>query len=299
MTEALGSAAAGNPTTEPASTAPTSGADLLLGQQKPANDATPVGTAANDNWYGKIGADPETAEWLNVKKFPDEKTAMASYRHLEKMIGAAKIAVPANDADTAGWDKLYNQLGRPDKPEGYGLDKVADADPAFSGAMSKAFHAAGISTKQSAKLLEGYQAYAVEQQKAAQQQFTDKSNQEISDFRKEQGTRFDATMELSKRVLRADGLNDDEVFAIENALGTGRMLRWLAKRGNEMAEDRAPDGTIKQDMSLSATGAKAKIDALVRDESFMKRYLSDDNLVRKPAIEEMERLHRLAAGVAA
>jgi hypothetical protein len=266
----------------------------------PSATATAAGQppAADGTWFAKAGvADADTLQWLHAKAYADNATQIAAHRNLERLLGSEqRVIVPQNREDAAGWDKVYNQLGRPEKPEGYEFSKIEGGDKSFTGWAEKTFHQAGLSKWQAEQMAQGYQAYAAEQQKQAQEQFQAKAEAEFTQFERRQGQAFDRSMAMMKRVLDRDGLSDNERFALENALGTARFLDWLHSRAKEVAEDLTPGNTIRASGPMSAEAAKAKIKELTADPTFTSRYLNDDRLVRQPAVDEMTRLQTIANG---
>lgn len=283
MTEAAGSAAVAGNSADSGNTA--------------AATATTATTTTDVDWTS--GLDDDSKGLIEVKGWKGPKDAIDSYRNLERLVGSERIAKPKDENDKAGWDKVFNALGRPDNADGYKIAPAEGADPAFAKTMAEAFHEAGLSLKQAQLLAGKYQEFATGVTAEAQQAADAKSEQEMTAFRNELGAKYDETIEAIRRVVKADGLTPDELTAVEMALGTGRFLRVFAKRAGEVLEDKGPEGTLRPSMTLTPAGAKAKIAELQRDDSFMKKYMNEDPMVRKDAIAEMERLHKLAAGVAA
>ena len=119
-------------------------------------------------------------EWAKNVKSPED--LFTQFDNAQKLIGKS-VQVPAEDAPPEDWGKVYNKLGRPEKPEDYGLKLEETADAALkeqASALSKIFHDNGLSKKQAAKLLEGVQTISksqldkmTEAQKAKDTAFTD------------------------------------------------------------------------------------------------------------------------------
>jgi hypothetical protein len=227
----------------------------------------------------------------------DAPTAIAAYRNLERLLGSEeRVIVPGSADDVAGWDTLYNRLGRPEKADGYGFSAIEGADKGFTAWAEQTFHEAGLSKRQAERLSAQYQSYAAEQARQAQEVFEAQAGQEWSEFERRQGQAYERSMTMMKRVLDHDGLSDPERFAIERALGTKRFLEILHKRAHEVAEDTFPNNPQRAHMLMTAEAAKAKIKELTTSREWTTRYLSDDPRVRAPAIEEMQRLQTIAGG---
>lgn len=104
-------------------------------------------------WTKAFGA-PETLE----TKFTEPKALVGSYASLEKMISAKGVINPGKDATPEQKAAYYDALGRPAKPEEYGIkmpEKVGDKpypkefwNPALADGAAKVFHAAGLTKEQ-------------------------------------------------------------------------------------------------------------------------------------------------------
>ena len=81
---------------------------------------------------------------------------LESYRHLEKLIGRDKIALP-KEGDAEAWNAVYDRLGRPENAEGYeiAVPEGLERDSAFEEQMRGLFHKAGLTKMQVAALAEG------------------------------------------------------------------------------------------------------------------------------------------------
>jgi hypothetical protein len=105
-------------------------------------------------WTKAIGADEQS-----FGRFTSLKGLVESHANLQKLIGGDKIPMPKADASPAEWDAFYAKLGRPEKPDGYGLKKPADLPAeAWDDARTKGFgevaHKLGLTPKQAQGLME-------------------------------------------------------------------------------------------------------------------------------------------------
>ena len=90
------------------------------------------------------GVAPEVGAWLLNKQFADPQAALTSSYHLERMLGQDKIPLPKDASDKAGWDAVWSKLGRPEKPEDYGLPVPDGDDGEFAKVAAGVFHKAGV-----------------------------------------------------------------------------------------------------------------------------------------------------------
>jgi len=79
------------------------------------SEITPKTPVISDNWKDLI---PEDIRKESVIAQTKDITSMAKQLvSAQKMIGS-RLKLPA-DGDTAGWDEVYNKLGRPESIDGY------------------------------------------------------------------------------------------------------------------------------------------------------------------------------------
>ena len=262
--------------------------------------APPAAPPAGGSWLDKL--DPEIKTWAESKgwKSPDtaDPAAIAqSYFNLEKLFGADKagrtVQLPKDETDTAALDAIYDKLGRPKDATGYDI-KVDGADENFLGVAKGWFHKAGLLPKQAQMVAELYRAAELDAVQKVQQMHAD----EVEGLQKEWGQQYEQRVEIAKHGVKAAGLDDAAVKAIEAAMGPGRAAKMFEFFGRNYVEA-GPPGT---DTRTSNPGfaqhtpatAKAKMDALYADKNFMDRYNHGDPKIRAQAMAEMDALAKLA-----
>lgn len=102
-----------------------------------------------------------------------------TYINVNKLVGADKNAllkIPASDDDADGWNAVYNKLGRPETPDGYGLDAEFKDVPGFSPEAMKEINEVAHANGVSAKALKAIASKYFEQNSAA----TAASEEEVS-----------------------------------------------------------------------------------------------------------------------
>jgi hypothetical protein len=94
-----------------------------------------------------------------LSKFTTVEALAKSYVNAEKMIGADKIVIP-KEGDAEGWNAVYQKLGRPDNPDGYGFkepEKVPEGlryDPELDKRVAAISHKRGLNKAQAAGVRE-------------------------------------------------------------------------------------------------------------------------------------------------
>src|SRR6478752_2033034 len=130
----------------PADTAPPAADPAPAAQGDAPPPADPAPPAAGEPWF-KAVADPELKGWLENKNYESPEAMAAAHRGLEKLLGSEKVPLPKDDADTEGWERVYKAIGRPDAPEGYGLEKLEGGDEGFAKQMAGLLFEAGVGQK--------------------------------------------------------------------------------------------------------------------------------------------------------
>lgn len=227
---------------------------------------------------------------------PDD--ALRSYKQLESFMGADKagrgLVMPKGEDDVDGYNTLYSALGRPETATDYGLEALYDgleANNELLGNFSQLMHKSGLSTNQAKTLATAYRDMEV----AAAQAEQARIQQEYAVAAKEVPP---VTQELARRAMRHLGLSPDQHLSvaqsIEKALGPKQALEIMAKFGELLGEDNSPADNLIENkqtgFNMSPQSATNRINSLMRDDNFVKRYMSGD----PSATGEMERLSKLA-----
>lgn len=286
MSEATGSAAAGTPAGNAA------GNDG--GQQGNAATGGTPPAAASGNWYDSIQSE-DLRGFAQNRGWQDVGQVVESFRNAEKLLGVPKdqlLRMPQGD-DAQAWDAFYEKIGRPAKPDGYKLP-VPDGDTGeFAKVASNWFHKAGLNTKQAEGLATEWNAYMTQvlaDQDAAQ---SAQSERELGDLRKEWGNAYDSRVELGRRAAREFGVEGETLTAMENAVGTAKLLKLFANIGEKFGESSFVEGSQggqNSMMTMTPTAAKAKYDELRRNPEWVAKALT-------PGTREHEEKKRIDAAL--
>lgn len=266
------------------------------------------GAAAVTNGAGESGAGgqpwhhgfaPEVQEYIGKKGWKTPEAPVQSYRELEKLqrVPRERLLVrPERDDDTAGWDGVYNGLGRPADPSGYGIEG-ADAT------LLAQAHAAGLSKSQVAKLA----AYLTERTQGESartaKEFEDRGNAEMAALRTKWAADYDANVKAGQsvagRLYKAIGYESVQAFQadldkVQGVMGAGKLTEWLAVMGKGMGEAQFHDGGAQGGGGFGSTPqeAQGRLDALRQDKAFMDRFVKGD----AAAVEQFRRLASVAGG---
>lgn len=266
---------------------PPSAAAAAGDAQLPAAPAAP----ADKPWFDGI-QDADLKGWLQNKNFPSVDVAMSSYRGLETVMGRDKVPLPKDDADTEGWERLAKAAGRPETPEGYGLDKLEGADEGFAKNVATWLHEAGVGARGAKLMAERWNAFMAEQAKAAQTEFETQSRKDVSDLRAEWGAAAEENFEHFRRGARQFGVDKEAMKSIEVALGTKKAMDLFAKIGKGLGEDSYIEGDGVKQFGMTIEGATARRNALMGDKEWVGRYVNGGAAEKA----EMEKLNAVIAG---
>lgn len=259
--------------------------------------------SAAGGWFDKLS--PEDKQWAESKGWKaDTDTAIIadSYKNLEKLFGADKagrtLVLPKDAEDKAALDAIYDKLGRPKDAKEYEIEVPEGVDPTFAETTKTWFHQAGLTKAQAKAITENYKAVELD----ALQKRQEAHATEVEGLQKEWGADFDKKTEVAKAAVKAAGLTDDHVKALEFALGPASATKLMEFFGRNYVEAGPPGGEQRSSPGFGALNpvqAKGKMDQLYSDPAFMSRYGSNDPKVRAGAMAEMDALAKLAANAQA
>ena len=258
-------------------------------------DAPPNPT---DNPFLKDISDPDLKGYLERKGFKDTESLAKSFVNAERALSrdaAGRITPPTGPDDVEGYDRVFKALGRPEKPEDYGLTQLAGADEQFASNAAKWLFDAGVTTPHAAKLADAWNNYVSEQATKADAEFQAKSNADWAGIRSEWGGRFEEGVEQFRRGAVQFGLTAEDMGAIERQLGTAKTVRTFAKIGAGLAEDKFIEGEGRSQFSMTPDQAKARIAAMQGDTGWQERWANGG----VPEKEELARLNAVLARAAA
>lgn len=226
--------------------------------------------------------------YVENKGWKDPADILSSYQNLEKLRGVPEnqlLRLPDNPDAEGAMDPIYARLGRPETADAY-TNVIGENLPGETfGEISAAAHAAGLTDGQyqimqrtmgelSGKLAEAQEAESVaafDQWKAAN---PDGFNN-------------------AARVMSEIGMTEESIASLLSGDKTA-LYDFAAKIGARTSENPVIQGEGGSSMAMSPQSAKAKIAEKFADESFMDRYTNSNPRIRNAAIEEMERLQKIA-----
>jgi hypothetical protein len=253
------------------------------------------------------GLDDGARQVAQAKGWKTPGDAIASYAHLEKALGAEKLALPPKDKDGgrdfSAWDG-WSRLGRPETPDDYRFEPIdgrefSAADQAFHAALRPALHKAGLAPWQLAELNAAFNGYT----RSLEERSDRAAAADRAALEKDWGGDFETRIALADRVVRlafGDDLDDARRIRLADGrflLDDARLARAFARVGALIGEDGAlVEGAARPGLPATPAAARAEIDR-IRGEAHEnpKHAYNDRNHPEHRALHErVLELYRIA-----
>lgn len=242
------------------------------------------------NWWDTF-QDNDLKGYVANKGWKDPADLAVGYKNLEKLLGAEKIPMPKGADDADGWSRVYDALGRPKSADDYKLPVPQGDDGAFAKLAAGKFHELGLTAKQAEGLAAWYNEQGTGRMQEVQQQSAAKAEADMAALKSEWGNAYDENVEFGRRAAREYGLDESKLSALENALGTGEMLKLMARIGRAQGESSFVEAnTAGGGFGMTPAAAQQRITALREDRAWSAKYIAGDAEARA----EMQRLMSLA-----
>jgi hypothetical protein len=255
--------------------------------QEPQGEPKGDGASAQA-WYESLSEDLKGSE--SLKKFKDVEGLAKSYLEVEHL---AHSKVPNEKSKPEEWERFYNMLGRPEKPEGYAIQKPEALPPGVEwddemvGKFKEIAHKVGLTKHQAEALTKFHTDMLTEQ---AQSYWTPERGMAALQSKLKDESVVKEYVATLQRGVKSLGNEDFEDFL--NTTGAGndpRMLAFLHSVGSKLAEDASPPGQGAPG-GTSVEEAKGEIARIKNDRAHP--YHKGD----LAALREMENLYKVAFG---
>lgn len=256
-------------------------------QQVGAAAPNPANEPAPTDWHS--GLSEELKGYVANKGFKDPASVVDSYRNLEKLIGVKDklLQVPDNLGDAKAMEEVWKRLGRPEKPEEYGIKAENEK---FAKWYTETAHKLGLNRNQAEALFKEYDAFAQAEQSQSEAAFKAETEKLISDIKTKWGAAYDQNINVAKQAASQFGLDAEMVNKLEGALGFGKTMELLHSIGSKLGE---PDFTagkpLAEGKALTPAQARDRINQLINDKDWSQKYINGGVQER----QEMERLNKM------
>lgn len=238
--------------------------------------------AVNQDWTASLPDDLKAFQ--ATKQFKDPGTVLQSYMQLEKTIGVPpeRLFKLPEKSDDPEWQKIYNRLGRPEKPDGYNIPLPKEGgDEKFATWAKSAFHELGLTATQAQKLAEKWNGFAQEAQGTSQTEHNTKIQGEETALKKEWGAAYDQNLDLAHQAAEKYGLTKETITKLKDVIGFSEMTKIFHKIATEIQPDRFISGANGGKTVLTPGSAKAALDAKMKDQAWIDRWQKGDIAARE------------------
>jgi hypothetical protein len=270
---------------ETVTTTAEAGAPDPIGQAAP----NPAEQAVNMDWTN--GLPDDLKGYVTTKGFKDTASVVDSYKNLEKLIGVKEklLQVPDDLSDAKSMENVWKRLGRPEKPEDYG---IKGKDEAFSKWSAEQFHKLGLNANQAKELVKNYDDYVEGMYKAQEATQLAEAEKLTTDLRTKWGAAYDQNLAVAKNAASQFGIDSDMVSKMEQSLGFAKTMEFLVSVGSKIGEPDFSTGKGAANQIMTPTQAQAKIQELKMDKVWLDGYLNGGTQQRN----ELDRLNKMAVG---
>ena len=257
---------------------------------------TPVGTA---------GANPadipaQTTTWTNGfaddlkgyvenKGWKDPSAMVDSYRNLEKLVGVKEklLQVPDNLGDEKAMADVWKRLGRPEKPEEYGIKAENDK---FAKWFTETAHKTGLNRNQAEALFKSYDEFAKAEFSQSEAQMKAENEKLIGELKTKWGSAYDQNLNVAKQAASQFGVDAEMLNKLESAMGFTKTMEFMQAIGSKLGEPDFVNGQpLRADKALTPSQARERINQLINDKDWSNKYVNGGVQER----EEMERLNKM------
>jgi len=230
----------------------------------------------------------------SLKSFDTVDKLAKSYVNAVKMIGGKPENLIQLPQEGESRDSLWNQMGRPEQPNGYDFTEYGDDNGELDGFREFA-HETGLSQQQADGILGLYSSIQEEESNASTQQTEDQKIQTQIDLQREWGRNYDGKLDYAKRAFGQIGTPELSKLMDESGMGNHpEVIRAFSKVGEMLGEDSLVIGSGLGGNRTSPEDAKNKIQGLYRDKEFSEAYRDNRNPNHKTAMNEMDKLFKQA-----
>lgn len=242
----------------------------------------------------------------SLANYSDLPTFVKSAIEAEKLIGKKGVIKPGENATPEEINKFYNELGRPEKAEGYALKRPESwpEDLAFTETLvpktQEIFHKNGLTDAQAKGLWEDYHGMIAEASKEQGAMAKVDVDRGIAELKVEWGGEDKYKANVETAVMAVKEFGGDKLVDFLNETGLGdhpALIKAFANAGKQLREDGFIGGDTKNSGQMNEVRAKAEIERLKNDKAFNEILYSnklEDRDAQKEAKMKMENLYKIA-----
>lgn len=240
------------------------------------------------------GLSESMKEYVQSKHFQSAEDVVQSYMNFEKLKGVPQdrlVKLP-EDSNPDAWNEVYNKLGKPMSPDGYGL-KADGEDSSFADWAKNTFFESNLTTEQANKVVEAFNKYLSDKNVESKETRNKQTQKQEMDLKKEWGAAYHQNVARAQSAVKEFGVPAEAIDALEKAIGFDGTLKLMDRLGKRIGEATFVGGGQSQGFGqniLTPQQARARLDRLKSDPGFTSKYLAGDISAR----DEVTRLHQMA-----
>jgi hypothetical protein len=226
--------------------------------------------------------DEATKGYAHQKQFQDPESAVHAYMNLEKLMGVPqdRIIKMPEAADSPEMEAVWNKLGKPAKPEEYKLaipEQATEQDKKFYDFAKNAFHKANLTASQAEAVIKQINEFSLNTFKESQEAHDQAIKAQNIALEKEWGAAHTQNTNIASAAAKAFGVSHEQIDKIQSALGYADTMKLFQRIGDKMGEARFVSGDQTNNQTYTPDMAKAEIETLKNDASFMAKYVAGDH----------------------
>jgi hypothetical protein len=258
-------------------------------------EVTGAGAAAPAHWTA--GLNDDLKGWATTKGFDkqDAGAVLDSYRNLEKLTGApleSIVKLPKAD-DAAGWNAVFDKLGRPAKADDYAVTVPTGGDEKFAGWAKGVFHELGLTKGQGEKLAAKWNEHVGGLVKTQGETAAAAAQEAMAALDKEWGAAKEQNLKIVDTAAERLGMTNEHLAGLRQAMGGAAAAKFLHSLAVKLGEDKfvgGEGGGTGGFGVMTPAAAQAQIAEVRRDQEFIKKYTAGDFEAKK----RMAHLHAMA-----
>lgn len=239
------------------------------------------------DWKSQLAED--LREHKALAQYKDINGVAKSLLHAQHLLGKRFDELSPDELDS-----YYTKLGRPEQADGYKIEVPENANPEGIQWYKNLAHKAGLTEKQAKEVFGEYMNFENqirEQHMANLQKARDDS---IASLKSEFGAGFEKQLSFAKRAVQEYGGEDLKAALDQTGLGDNpALVKAFARIGKELTESNLAVGSNPAQFGLTPSEAQNKINTLLNDPNFKKRYYNAHVQGHKEAVKEIQELYKL------
>lgn len=245
------------------------------------------------DWWETIGEE-KVREHVKAKGYKNPaELAMGNYNLTQLQTGSPNVvALPPENATPEQLNDFYTKLGRPPAADKYDL-KFPDGvqtDPQMVEFGKNLAFELGLPPARAQVMADKWNEFAGKANAAAIEQEQVKNTAALAALETQWGADLEPNRAAGERVMKALGLPETTMDAIQKAIGAAPLVELLAKIGRQSDEGgfkSSGKGDPNNPSTMSPTEAQAKIAALQGDAAFQEKYTNKSHPEHKSSVELM------------